>query len=303
VSAVLTLRADGASVVRGGAGVFFERTPLNVGAFTSFEAATVTDFAADGITPLGPSLTFAHTVGGLAAPRATVWNVEYDHRVGEWFFVKLNHLRRRGSRELIVSPSVDGPSAELRLASVGRSRYEETEVTVRAGASDLRHAAVTYVRAVSSANLNAYDLFFGNLRTAIVRPDQYGRGGVDTPHRVVARAVIPLPGGWTLSPLLEVRSGFPYSLVNEGQEFVGPRNEGGRFPVQYTLDANLLRHITIKGRDVTIGVRGWHLLNTFTPRNVQANVDSRAFGTFSNTIPRRIIFVFQLTNMSGQLAK
>ncbi len=303
ISAAVGLRSNGASIVRGGVGVFYERTPLNIGAFRSFEAATVTHFGADGVTPAGWPVTFVHTVGPLSVPRATVWNVEYDHRFGQQVFLKLNHLRRNGSHEFIVSPVSAGGAGELRLASSGGSRYEETEVTIRAGAGDDRHAAVTYVRSVSSANLNVYDLYFGNLRTPVVRPDQYSRAPVDVPHRVVARAVILLPGHWTLSPMVEVRSGFPYSLVDENQDFVGARNEGGRFPLHYTLDLNLIRHVTIKGRDVTIGIRGWHLLNSFMPRDVQANVDSPAFGTFYNTIPRRIIFVFQLTGMSGQLAK
>jgi hypothetical protein len=303
VSVVLSLRPDAASVVSGGTGVFFERTPLNVGAFRSFEAATVTAFAADGVTPADRPTTFTHAVSPLSVPRATIWNLEYDHRIGRQVFLKLNHLRRSGSHEFIVSPVSAGGASELRLASNGNSRYEETEVTVRAGASDERHVALTYVRSVSSANLNAYDLYFGNLRTPIVRPDQYSRAPVDVPHRVVARAVIPMPGHWTLSPMVEVRSGFPYSLVDENQEFVGARNAGGRFPLHYTLDVNLIRQVKIKGRDLTIGIRGWHLLNTFMPRDVQANVDSPAFGTFYNTIPRRIIFVFQLTGMSGQLAK
>lgn len=302
-SVVLGLRSDGASVLRVGGGIFYERTSLNVGAFGSFEPATVTRFAADGITPDGPPLTYVHRVGALEVPRAAIWNVEYDHRFGEHVFLRLNHRRRQGSHEFILSPVTTPGGAALLLDSSGRSRYEETEATLRAGGSDERHVAVTYVRSVSSASLNAYDLYFGNLRNPIVTPDEYSRAPVDVPHRVVARAVVPLPGGWILSPLLEARSGFPYSRVDENQDFVGARNEGGRFPRQWTLDVNLIRHINLKGRDVTIGVRAWHVLNGFAPRDVQANVDSPAFGTFYNTIPRRIIFVFQLTGMSGQLAR
>jgi len=294
---------DGVAVVRAGTGVFYERTPLNVGAFTSFEAATVTHFAADGVTPAAGPVTYVHTVSTLDVPHAAIWNLEYDHRFGEQVFLKLNHAGRRGSSEFIVSPALDAGSARLTLASNGQSRYQETEATVRLGAADTRHVALTYVHSSSSANLNAYDLYFGNLRNPIVRPDQYSRATIDVPHRLVARAVVPLPGHWTLSPLLEVRSGFPYSLVDENQDVVGVRNEGGRYPVLYTLDVNLIRHFSLKGRDVTFGIRGWHLLNTFMPRDVQANVDSAAFGTFYNTIPRRVIFVFQFTSMSGQLAK
>ena len=303
VGGSIDVRRDGSSVVIGGVGVFYERTPLNVDAFATFEPQTITLFATDGQMPTAPAQTYRHTVSPLEVPRATIWNVEYDHRFARSVFLKLNYLHRDGSREFIVSPSDPGEPPELRLASSGRSRYEETEATVRVGATDARHVAVTYVRSLSSGNLNAYDLYFGNLRNPIIRPDEYSRVAVDVPHRVVARAVVPLPRRWVLSPMVEVRSGFPHSIVDEDQNFVGPRNAGGRFPVFYTIDFNLLRHVTIKKREAMIGVRVWHLLNSFMPRDVQANIDSPAFGSFYNTIPRRIHVVFQLTAMSGELAK
>jgi hypothetical protein len=41
-------------------------------------------------------------------------------------------------------------------------------------------------------------------------------------------------------------------------------------------------------------VRFFHILNTSSPRDVQNNVDSPAFGTFYNGIARRVTFTFQL---------
>jgi hypothetical protein len=302
LSVVLGVLPDGKGVLQAGGGVFYERTPLNIGAFESLEPATVTRFASDGVTPITSAITFHHRTTSLEVPRATVWNVEYDHRIGRQLFLKLNHLQRRGSHEFVVNPIETGAAGELQLASSGRSRHSETEVTVRAGAGDERYLAVTYVRSTSAANLNAYDQFFGNIRNPVVRPDQYATASVDVPHRLMARAAIPLLRKWVLSPMVEVRSGFPYSVLNEDQDFVGVRNQR-RYPMLYTLDANLLKHVTIKGRSVLIGLRGWHLLDNFSPRDVQANIDSPSFGTFYNTIPRKIICVFQFTAMSGELAR
>ena len=53
---------NGRGILRGGFGKFAERTPLAVGAFTQYDVQTVTRFAADG-QPLGPAVTFAHTIG------------------------------------------------------------------------------------------------------------------------------------------------------------------------------------------------------------------------------------------------
>ena len=59
IGAALLLNDAGSSVLRGGYGLFFERTPSAAGAFEQFETFTDTRFAADGVTPLGPPVPFA----------------------------------------------------------------------------------------------------------------------------------------------------------------------------------------------------------------------------------------------------
>jgi hypothetical protein len=281
-------------VLRGGVGVFYERTPLNVAAFESFEHATVTRFAADGRTPASSPMTFVPRAATLDTPRAFVWNVEYDHRLAPNVFLKLNHLRRYGSHEFVVNPVEAGAAAELRLASVGESRYRETEVTVRVGKSEERQVSASYVRSHSEGDLNAFDTYFGNYRQPIIRPNQYSLNPVDVPNRLMIKGVIPWRKKWTVSTLIELRNGFPYSVVNQDQEFVGVRNTGGRLPFFYTLDVGLIRSAKFLGRDVRLGVRGYHLLHTFAPRDIQANIDSGALGALYNGIARRFTLTMTL---------
>jgi hypothetical protein len=33
-----------------------------------------------------------------------------------------------------------------------------------------------------------------------------------------------------LAPVLDIRTGFPYSIIDEDRNFVGPRNQAGRYP-------------------------------------------------------------------------
>jgi hypothetical protein len=280
-------------VFRGGAGIFYECTPLNVGAFESFEAATLTRYAADGVTPAGPPLPYAHQTGVLDTPRALVWNLEYDHRFGSDVLVKLNHLQRRGSHEAVLDSTESGSSADLLLDSSGRSRYAETELTVRYGANDTRQLTLSYVRSHFAQNLNAFDLFYGDFRNPIVRPDQYATGPADVPNRFMARGILTLKKEWTLSTLVEIRNGFPYSDINQDQEYIGVRNAGGRFPALFTCDTSLLRTATVLKRRVRLGVRVYHIFNNSSPREVQNNVDSPAFGTFYNSMARRIQLTFQ----------
>ena len=87
---------------------------------------------------------------------------------------------------------------------------------------------MSYVRSRAEADLNAFDGFFGNVWNPIVRANEYAITNVDVPHRVIIRGELPLSAKWSLSPLIELRNRFPYSLVNENQDFVGRRNTGGR---------------------------------------------------------------------------
>ncbi|MEO8482713.1 MAG: TonB-dependent receptor [Acidobacteriota bacterium] len=290
---VFSLRADARSVVRGGVGRFIGRTPLLAATFEALESGTVGRYGQDGVTPVAPEIRVPNVVAGRLEPSSSrVWNLEYDHRIRSGLLLKFNYLERAGTHELLVAPAV-GASAALALASRGRSRYREAEATLHYARKDGRELTMTYVRSRSRADLNAFDAYFGTIRQPIVRANEFGPTSTDAPNRLLAWAVLPIRQ-WTLSPLLEVRSGFPYSVVDAEQMFVGPRNAAARFPAFTSLDFSVLRVLTVRGRRVRVGLRSNHLIGNFSPRDVQINVASPTFGTFSNPIPRRLGFTVEL---------
>src|SRR5262249_11463008 len=82
VGTALLLNESGSSVLRGGYGVFYERTPSTAGVFNQFENEIDTRYAADGVTPLAPPVLFTHAVApNLATARSTTWDLAYDHRL------------------------------------------------------------------------------------------------------------------------------------------------------------------------------------------------------------------------------
>jgi hypothetical protein len=294
--AVLALLPEGRAILRGGAGLFQERTPLTVDAFTSFEERTVTHFASDGLSVASQPVRYANRVADhLNTPSGSVWNVEFDGRLPGSLFMRVNELHRDGRNEYVIDPIERSGAGSLWLSSSGRSRYHETELTLRYAPSDARSVVFTYVRSRSEADSNAFDDYFGNVRAPVIRPRQFSRGGVDVPNRLILQAIWPLSQRWTASALLEVRDGFPFTLIDEDQNYVSGVNRGGRFPRLVTLDLSILRTITFHKREVRLGFKGNHLLNNFSPRDVQANVDSAAFGTFYNSFPRRLGFLVQFS--------
>ena len=187
----LTVLRDGRGIIRGGFGKFVQRTPLNVGAFPSYEPRVVSRFAADGLT-LGSPVAFANRLDGdLRTPEAHVGNVEWDQRFSRRLLLKLAFLGRRGSHEYILSP--DAAAGALRLSSAGTSRYTEAEATVRYLGGERRDLTLSYVWARGTADLNSYDQFYGNLRNPIVRANEHNLTPTDVRHRVLLRGTIGLP--------------------------------------------------------------------------------------------------------------
>lgn len=280
---------EGRGILRGGVGKFRQRTPLNVGAFEQFEPRVVTRFAPNG-EPLGPPASLVNVAApDLRTPEAVTGNIEWNQRFGRRVLFKANYLKREGSHEYILEPQA--APGEIRLMSTGTSRYWELELTGRYLRGERRDLTVSYVRSHGDADLNNYDQFYGNLRNPILRANEHNLIPTDVPHRLLVRGTIGLPGQWDIAPVIEVRSGFPWSAVDEFQSFVGPRNRAGRLPRVHTIDFSLSRPWHVWKYRFRGGVKIYNLLGASAQRDVQSNVTSPAFGRFFNPLERSIGFV------------
>jgi hypothetical protein len=285
----VSLLPEGRGIFRGGVGRFRQRTPLNVGAFGQFEPRVVTRFATDG-RPLGPPVMFDNIpAADLRTPEGVAGNVEWDQRFGRRVLFKANYLRRRGSHEYILEP--DAVRNQIILMSTGFSRYWELEATGRYLGGERRDLTISYVRSRGTADLNNYDQFYGNVRNPIIRRNQHDLIPTDVPHRLVVRGTIGLPGRWDIAPVIEIRSGFPWSAVDEFQDFVGARNRAGRLPGVRTFDFSLSRPWRLGKHRFRGGVKIYSVFGSLAERDVQNNITSPDFGRFFNPLERSIGFV------------
>ncbi len=240
-------------------------------------------------------MTFANRIDGdLRTPEAHVGNIEWDQRFGRRVLLKLAFLGREGTHEYILSP--DPAAGALHLSSTGTSRYKEIEATARYLGGGRRDLTLSYVWAKGTADLNNYDQFYGNLRNPIVRANEHNLTPTDVRHRLLLRGTIGLPGQWDFAPVLELRSGFPWSAVNEFQDFVGPRNRAGRLPAVRTLDFSIARPWRFK--TVPRFARESRSTTSSAPRpNATSRRTSRrrSYGTAFNPIERSIGFTFGTT--------
>jgi hypothetical protein len=266
-----------------------QRTPLNVAAFPTFESRTVTRVAPSGSTPDVPSHLVNVLGDTLVTPEAHVGNIEWDQRFGRRVLLKLAYLQRRGMNEFILTPSP--LTNEIRLTSSGTSTYKEFEATTRYLGGGRRDLTFSYVLAKATADLNNYDQFYGNFRNPIIRPNEHNLTPTDVRHRLLVRGTVGLPGQWDFAPVLELRSGFPWSAVDEYQDFVGPRNRAGRLPFVSTLDFTLTRPWQVKKYRFRAGVKLYNAFGFSAARDVQHNLASPDYGRFFNPIERSIGFV------------
>jgi hypothetical protein len=285
----VSILPEGRGILRGGFGKFAERTPLTVGAFTQYDVQTVTRFGAFGV-PSGPPVTFAHVIDGvLKTPESIVQTVAWDQRFGRLFFFKTAYLHRNGSHSYVLNPNAN--LSQLALSSTGASKYWELETTGRYLASEHRDLTVSYVRSKSTRDTNDYDQFYGNFRNPIIRANENALSPTDVPNRMIVRGNIGLPGKWVFVPVYEWRTGFPWSKVNEFQDYVEPRNTSGRLPSVSTLDFTLARPWRFRKYSFTGGIKIYNAFNTGNERDVQNNITSPEFGRFYNPIQRSIGFV------------
>jgi carboxypeptidase family protein len=282
------------TIVRGGVGLFYDKIPLNVGAFEQYQSLVVTTFASNGFTPVGRTLLLLNTAPeDFENPYSLAWNLQIDHQAHQRLLLRLGYEERSTRRDFVLEPTADA----LLLQNNGRSRYRELQAVARFRFQEGRNIFLSYVRSQARGNLNDFNTYFGNLRHVVIRPDEYGRQPFDAPHRLLFWGDFAVPFDTVLTPVVDWRSGFPFSIVNEQQDFVGPRNAGGRFPRLLTLDLLVMKALKIRFRGKEYkgraGFTVFNITNHWNPRDVQNNIASPQFGTFFNSADRSVRLKFE----------
>jgi len=286
------------TVVRGGIGLCYDKVPLNIRGFSRYPRRTVTRYAPDGQTiveqiqftnvlvnskPVAP-LDFRHSDRQAGfVPLNLTWNIQLDQSISRGISFRANFVNSSTRHIYIVNPELDfnGTSAIV-LRSAGNATYRALELTARFTVKKDDAIYVSYVRSRARGDLNDFNTYFGDLGSPIIRPNQYANLPFDVPHRIIGWGKISLPSRSTISPIFEWRSGFPFSVRDVAQNFVGVRNaDATRFPRFLSVDAELAKEFQItKKYGVRLSILGFNLTNHFNPRDVRANTADPQFRQF-----------------------
>ena len=302
------------TIIRGGTGLFYDRMPLSVGYFdavlsrldseesdqlatglgtsTSFRdypQRVVTTFAPNGVSITdGPRLFRNDAKAPLRNLRSVRWSLQLDQGLTKDLTMRVGFLDRATINELIIEPRTSRSNlSKLVLCNTGRSHYRELQVLGLYHHPHWGYWNASYVWSSARGDLNTADNYLGDLPAFVIRRNEYGPLPFDVPHRFLLYGELKLPADITFSPSLEVRSGFPFSIVNEQLDFVGPRNRAGRFPTFISVDAQVTKGFRIpmfQNHKMRVGAAVFNITNHYNPRDVQNNLGSPSFNQFFNSL-------------------
>ncbi|MEJ2008515.1 MAG: TonB-dependent receptor [Acidobacteriota bacterium] len=300
LSMVYALSRSAKTVLRAGAGVFYDRTPLLAGSFADNPMRIVTPFDSSS-SPSGPSVTYpnacARIISGSpqilpscsdlgSTPRNLTWRVQLSHRFSKKLNTKLSALYSHTSRLFVINPpSQPDGSKMLLLLNRGSSRYHEYEFTVNYRPSENANLSMSYVRSSSQGDLNTTDHIYVPFETPVIRPDKYANLPSDVPNRLTGYGMFKLPWGITLSPSVDLHSGFPYSNVDERYNYAGEPNTN-RYPIYFSLNWAVYKDFPLpfhihRGHKFRFGIYSLNTTGRRNPTAVYNNITSPLFGQFT----------------------
>ena len=274
------LDSAGITVLRAGYGSFVGGMPLAVPAFGGYPGRTDRHF--DPLTgQLLSETVMRPSVGRLRFPRAlaAVFGVERQLRPGLDAQVTVTSRASRRLATLYV-PSASGA---LSVESSGSGQYREVQTSVRQALPDSQQIFFSYVRSSGRGELNDFATLFQAFDTPLVQPGGVTRLASDVPHRVLMWGTFNLPRRVVVSPVVEWRSGFPYSVVTDRYQYAGAPH-GMNYPGFFSTDLVVYKTVTVRERSADVGIQLFNATNHRNPRDVHPVAGSPRFGQFTNSV-------------------
>ena len=290
------------TVLRAGAGLFYDRVSLLEADFAQNPVRTIGLLDPFG-QPLGAPIPFENAYiangsgpllsrlrsGPNTSPRGFVGHAEIDRQLWHSAVFRVSYLYSQTSNLFVVNPvqNVFGSNGLLGLFSTGKATYHEVEATLRFRPAKQADLNVSYIWSRARGDLNTMSDVFVTFQQPVIRPNVSGILPSDVPNRVVVWGAVHLPWQLTLSPVVDVHTGFVYSDLDVLQNYVGTPN-GQRYPTFFSFDAQIYRdfrlHLPFVGNrsrhKIRLGAYSINLTNHGNFNDVYNNITSSVFGQF-----------------------
>ncbi|HWF12556.1 MAG TPA: TonB-dependent receptor [Candidatus Acidoferrales bacterium] len=294
---------NGKIAVRAGAGLIYGHVPLLAADFAGYQERMIT-LNPGTLAAQSYILQNVYQSPGMAGNSSTLtnsdasthtftWNVEAETSPRRDLSLRLGYYETRTTNLFVLNPIVPaggGTSGFMALDNSGRSNYQQAQMTARYRPSERNEINISYAWSRARGDLNTVSDTFLPVQVPVIRPNLFGVRPSDIPNRVLAWGYITLPKKFVFSPVADVHSGFPYSNVDNFQNYASVPNSL-RFPIYFSLDVKLSREFTVrmpfkenaKRKKINIGVFSQDVTNRLNPHDVYNNVTAPfpLFGQFA----------------------
>ena len=255
--------------------------PLDLSAIgqTADQQQVDTLYDATGAVMAGPATSrFVLPPGALRQPYFDITSAGWQQRFGGKTIVSVELLAREQRRGLVYETQTPGQiGSEFLLQSTRRDKYRGATISARHSFGGAAEVFGSYTRSRATSD-QLLDPVLGALYFAA---QQGGPLLWDAPNRFLGWANVPTPlWGLLFSCLLEYRTGYPFSVVNQQQSLIGEANSR-RFPDYANLNIGLEKKFRFRG--YLFAVRGSviNLMGRANPNVVVNNVDAPNFLAFT----------------------
>jgi hypothetical protein len=281
LAATYLLKYGGETKISGGVGLFYDSTNLDV--ITRPLAGQRTDTFISSVMPTLPTsvTTFQVNEHELNPPRFINWSLGAERKLPASIYMRVDFVQKSGADGFVFANQAPGVIGGLfQLTDAGRDRYRAVEVSLRHMFKGGYTLFGSYVRSAARSNA-LFDFSIDNPQF-----NQQGGGPLpwDSPNRFLSWGWLPLDHLPVVKKLdfaysLEWRDGYPFSVVNQEQQLVGPP-DSRRFPAFFSLNTHVEHRFQLFGMKLALRGGFDNITNRHNATAVNADIDSPQFLTY-----------------------
>jgi len=213
----------------------------------------------------------------LEAPRYVNWSLALERKLPAQIFLKAEYLNREGTNAFVYNTPGGVRSTNFVLQNTRTDHYTAFRIDLRRTFHKSYLVTASYTRSSSTSN-QVLDYSLDSLLISSQVPGPYAW---DAPNRFLTWGLVPLVRGFDLAYSFEVRSGFPFSVVNQQQQLAIPPGVY-RFPTYITLNPHIEKRFHALGCYWALRGGFENITNRQNPYTVNNISGSAQYLMFSN---------------------
>jgi hypothetical protein len=282
LAATYVLDESGNTKLSAGVGIVYDATPLFLVARPDAGRRVDYFFNPDGtLTSPAINTDFAVNTDTLRASRYLNSSISLEKKLPWAIYANASVLYRRGAHGFVYDTLNVATAGTFFLQNTREDRYHAFQINLHRKFRDRYGVMASYTRSRSTSN----QVLDFNVDGPIFTPQAAGPYPWDTPNRFITWGFLPffkLPwiGPLDLGYSAEARTGFPFNVVNDQFQLVGPPGSR-RYPDYFSLNVHLEKRFHALG--FFWALRGGYdnITGRKNPVAVNNNIQSPQFGTFS----------------------